>query len=312
LRNAASLFFGLLAIFTLVGCELSGLGKPPGLTVYEIIDTRRYPPKPLASDLLDVWLENDEGWAVAPAGEDELESTVLSSDGTDWSIIAGPGGDLLAVMGDGDGGCVAVGRQGLWVLYDGTEWTRVSTTTYEDLTAVDGEPDDYWIVGRNGVLIHSVLGEHTVEIVGDYNFTDVAASPSEVACVATDGSVVLKDVLDGGITVHDTGVGCSLNGVAGTGGDGYLVVGDGGVILFGDEEDWTALDSPTGENLKRVDATSAESFMAVGSNGTVVLGQGGELRVLDSPTLENLTGVVLLSLNEGWIVGRGGTVLHYN
>jgi hypothetical protein len=303
LKNSAPLFFVFLLVFLLVGCEVSEFGRPPKLLLYEVTG--------LVDDLLDVWLEDDEGWAVGPVGEDGLLSTVLFYDGSDWQPIEGPEGDLQAVLGDGAGGCVAVGREGLWVRYDGTQWTRYPNPTYEDLVAIDGTWEDYWVVGRNGVLLHYSGGEWELESVGDYGFTDVVTTGYEVAAVTADGSVVFKDVDGGEISTYDLGLDGSLNGIAATSGDGYLVVGDDGVILLGNVDDWTVLSSPTGESLKDVSAVSAENFMAVGSRGTVVLSQGGELRVLDSPTEENLIGVVLLSLNEGWVVGRDGTVLHY-
>jgi len=308
LKHNAPLLAAVIAVLALAGCEPSDFGKPPKLILYEIY-TEGETPVLLKEDLLDVWLGNGEGWAVGPAGVDELQSTVLFYDGTDWSIVEGPTGDLSAVLGDRDGGCIAVGREGLMVRYDGAEWTRYPNLTYEDLVAVDGTTEDFWAVGVNGVVLHYADGGWTPTVVGGHNFTDVLATAAGFAAVTTDGSVVFGD--DGGAEVYDLGVGGPLNGIADTDGDGYLVVGNGGVILLGDTDDWTALKSPTAEMLKGIGAVSSEHFLAAGARGTVVLDEGDNPILLDSPTDEDLTAVEMLSLNEGWIVGQGGVVLHY-
>ncbi|HUT97447.1 MAG TPA: hypothetical protein VM054_00050 [bacterium] len=307
MKHYAPLLAAVIAALLLAGCEPSGFGKPPKLVLYELF-LNGNPDKPFKENLLDVWLGNGEGWAVGPAGEDELQATVLFYDGTDWSIVEGPEGDLSAVLGDGDGGCIAVGPEGLMVRCDGVEWTRYFNLTYEDLTAVDGTAEDFWVVGVNGAVLHYADGGWTQTVVEGHNFTDVAATPGGFVAVTTDGSVVFGD--DGGAEVYDLGVGGPLNGIADTD-DGYLVVGDGGVILLGDTDDWTSLDSPTTDLLKDVGAASSEHFLAVGARGTVVLDDGGSLSLLDSPTDEDLTAVEMLSLSEGWIVGQGGVILHY-
>ncbi|MCX7021090.1 MAG: hypothetical protein NTW26_02225 [bacterium] len=308
MKHSAPLLAAVFAVLALAGCEPSGLGKPPKLVLYEIY-TEGETPLLLKEDLLDVWLGDGEGWAVGPAGEDELQATVIFYDGTDWSIVEGPDGDLSAVLGDGDGGCITVGREGLMVRYDGAEWTRYPNLTYEDLVAVDGTVENFWAVGMNGAVLHYTDGGWIQTVVPGRNFTDVVATADGFAAVTTDGSVVFGD--DDGAEVYDPGVGNPLNGIAFTGDDGYLVVGDSGVILLGDTGDWTALDSPTTEILKSVSAASSEHFLAVGARGTVVLDDGGSLSLLDSPADEDLMAVEMLSLSEGWIVGQGGVVLHY-
>ncbi|MCK4594242.1 hypothetical protein KAU45_07055, partial [bacterium] len=217
MKNTAPLFFVFAMVFLLAGCEVSEFGKPPRLLLYEVTG--------LSGDLLDVWFSGNEGWSVGPVGEEGIQSSVLYSDGGDWQLVEGPEGDLQAVLGDGDGGCFAVGREGLMARYDGTEWTRYPNLTYEDLVAMDGTWEDYWVVGRNGVLLHYSGGEWELESVGDYGFTDVVATVGGAVAVTADGSVVFRD--GGGVNVYDLGVDGSLNGIACTGEDGYLIVGDG-------------------------------------------------------------------------------------
>jgi hypothetical protein len=308
LKHLAPILAAVIAALALADCEPAGFGKPPKLALYEIFHNDD-PERPFEEDLLDIWMGDYEGWAVGPAGEDEVRSTVLYYDGTDWSIVEGPEGDLSAVLGDGAGGCVAVGREGLMVRNDGTEWTRYSNLTYEDLVAVDGTVEDFWAVGAQGAVIHYANGDWTTMVVEGCNFTDVVATSDGFVAATSDGSVVFGD--DGGTEIYDPGVGGPLNGIAATEGESYLVVGDGGAILLGNDDDWTALDGPTTEMLKSVGAASSEHFLAVGARGVVVLDDGGELTLLDSPTDEELEAVEMLSLSEGWIVGRGGAVLHY-
>jgi len=308
LKHYAPFLAAVIVVLLLVGCEPAGFGKQPKLVLYELyIDGD--PEKPFEENLLDVWLGNGEGWAVGPAGEDELQAAVLFYDGTDWAIVEGPEGDLSAVLGDGAGGCVAVGRVGLMVRYDGAEWTRYPNLTYEDLVAVDGTMEDLWAVGMNGVVLHYTDGEWSQMVMPGFNLTDVVATADGFAAVTTNGFVLFGD--DSVIEGYDLGVGGPLNGIAGTEGDGYIVVGDDGVILLGDGDDWTALDSPTTEILKDLDAASSEHFLAVGAQGTVVLDNGGSLTLLDSPTDEELTSVEMLSLSDGWIIGQGGVVIHF-
>ena len=307
MKHYAPFIAAAVAALLSAGCEPSEFGKPPKLDLYELFYGGD-PEKPFAEDLLDVWLGNGEGWAVGPAGEDELQATVIFYDGTDWSVVEGPEGDLSAVLGDGDGGCFALGPEGLMVRYDGAEWTRYPNLTYDDLVAVDGTAGEFWAGGMSGAVLHYTEGEWTVMVVEGCNLTDVTATADGFAAVATDGSVLIGD--DGGTEVYDPGVGGPLNGIADTE-DGYLVVGDGGVILLDDADDWTALDSPTAELLKDVGAASSELSLALGAGGSVVLDDGGSLSLLDSPTDEDLSAVEMLSLSEGWIVGQRGVLLHY-
>ncbi len=308
MKHHAPLILAVFAAVLLAGCEPSEFGRPPTLTLYQVY-TDDETPVLMQEDLLDVWLGNGEGWAVGPAGEDEIRATVLFYDGIDWSIAEGPEGDLSAVLGDGDGGCIAVGPEGLMVRCDGTNWTRLPNLTYEDLVAVDGTPEDFWTVGMNGAVIHYADGGWTATVVPGRNFTDVVATADGFAAVTTDGAFVIGN--DGGTEVYDPGVGGPLNGIDDTEGDAYLVVGDGGAILLGDADNWTSLDSPTAELLKDIGAASSEHFLAAGARGTVVLGDGDSLSLLESPTDEDLNAVEMLSLSEGWLVGQKGVLLHY-
>jgi hypothetical protein len=308
LKHYAPLLLAVFAAVLLAGCEPSEFGRPPTLTLYQVYTDDEIP-KLMEQDLLDVWVGHGEGWAVGPADEDEMQATVLFYDGADWSIVEGPEGDLSAVLGDGDGGCVAVGREGLMVRGDGAEWTRLPNLTTEDLVAVDGTPEDFWVVGMHGAVIHYADGGWTQTVIEGHNFTDVVATADGFAAVTTDGAFVIGD--EGGAEVYDPGVGGPLNGIDDTEGDAYLVAGYGGAILLGDTDNWTALNSPTAELLKDVGAASSEHFLAAGAWGTVVLGDGGSLSLLDSPTDEDLNAVELLSLSEGWLVGQKGVLLHY-
>ena|GEM_PF-2918766 len=308
MKHYAPFLAAVIVVLLLVGCEPTEYGKQPKLVLYEVYTDDEIPVL-MQDDLLDVWLGGGEGWAVGPAGDDVQEATVLFYDGIDWTILEGPDGDLSAVLGDGAGGCVAVGRVGLMVRYDGAEWTRYPNLTYEDLVAVDGTPEDFWAVGMHGALIHYADDGWTATVVGECNFTDVVATGDGFAAVSTDGCIAFGD--DDGTEVYDPGVGGPLNGIAGTEGDAYIVVGDDGVILIGNADNWTALDSPTTEILKDIGAASSEHFLAAGVQGTVVLDDGGSLTLLDSPTDEELTSVEMLSLSDGWIVGHGGVVIHF-
>ncbi len=308
MKHNAPLILAVFAAVLLAGCEPSEFGRPPMLTLYQVY-TDDETPVLMQQNLLDVWLGDGEGWAVGPADEDEMQATVLYYDGADWSIVEGPEGDLSAVLGDGDGGCVAVGREGLMVRGDGAAWTRLPNLTTEDLVAVDGTPEDYWAVGMNGAVIHYRGWGWILKTVGEYNFTDVVATAAGFAAVTTDGAFVIGD--DVGTEIYDPGVGGPLNGIDDTEGDAYLVTGVGGSILLGEGDNWTALDSPTAELLKDVGAASSEHFLAAGARGTVVLGDGDSLSLLDSPTDENLNAVEMLSLSEGWLVGQKGVLLHY-
>jgi hypothetical protein len=292
----------LIIVVLLAGCEEGLLSVNAQLYLWEGLV--------LDDDLTGLWVE-DEGWAVGPLIPDTNDSRVLVLRGDKWKIASDPAGSLTDVVGDGAGGCYAVGAEGLLARYDGEDWSRYPNLTNEDLTAICSATDGLWAVGRNGVLLHF---DGTTWSLDDSGTTEHLFGITETAdgllIVGAGGTVLLGD--GSAWTSEDTGVTTSLLAVDRCGaGDEYVAVGDNGVILFRVDGEWTTVDSFSGTRFNGVSAPAAGYCLIVGESGVVVLVDQYQARLLDSPTTENLNGVTLAGLSDGWIVGDRGTILRY-
>lgn len=292
-----------LGLAVLGSCEINELGREADLEIISIPATQ--------APLLGLDFSGGEGWAVGSAF-DGLEAACFfnpSQDGN-WNELNGPEGDLRAVAGDGAGGCLVVGDEGLIYSYDGAVWTRHPNQTTDDLVDLDKRNGVAWAVGRNGAVLRYAGGDWTTLDPGTTAHLNAVVALDDGCLAAGDEGVVLR-YSGGSWNQLDCGTTADFNDLVRLEDDHLLLVGPAGLILEYDAGVVEELDSPTAETINAVDATSPTYFIAVGSDGEVVLGEGGNLRRLESPTTENLYDIHLAGLNNAWIVGDHGTVLRY-
>jgi photosystem II stability/assembly factor-like uncharacterized protein len=95
----------------------------------------------------------------------------------------------------------------------------------------------------------------------------------------------------------------SLNGWA---------VGEDGIILQIDGENWTTVQSPTTENLRSVFFLDNQHGWAAGYGGTLLKYANQSWSIQNSNTFKDIYDLWFTDNSNGWAVGYNGLILHYN
>jgi hypothetical protein len=143
----------------------------------------------------------------------------------------------------------------------------------------------------------------------------VGGTPDKGEILHYDGSDF--EVIDPGV---DVGL---LNWIHGFGSGEFIVVGNGGAALRGDDGTWSQVDVPTDQDLWGVWGANPSDIWAVGGNAdesgvpTVLrdTGTGFEavaLPVLERPDVKAFFKVWGSGEDDVYIVGQNGAVLHWN
>lgn len=252
--------------------------------------------------------------------------------GGDWVYETG---DLRGVWGSASNDVYAVGKRGIILRYNGTNWKPVETgfgacSSYDKLKDIWGSSatdiyavgcyDSSWderfdrCLGGNGVILHydgSSWGK--TDIGGTEGLNGVwGSSASEVFAVGSGGTILHYD----GNTwaPMDSGTTETLAAVWGTGPDNVYAVGASGTILHYDGVDWQPEASGTTAALNGVWGSSASNVFVVGEGGTILRDQGAGWTppASGSGTTEVLTDVWGGSANNVFALGDGGTILRFN
>ena len=86
----------------------------------------------------------------------------------------------------------AFGKGPLCMRWDGSRWSEVEVPTRGGLVDVRAVgPDETWIAGRGGALLHRVGARWTAEQVGRDDLTAVHASAGGAVRVVVDGRTIL-------------------------------------------------------------------------------------------------------------------------
>jgi hypothetical protein len=101
-----------------------------------------------------------------------------------------------------------------------------------------------------------------------------------------------------------------LNGISFANPAEAMAVGNNGVILYFDGENWAHLASPVTENLQAIHFLNPDFAFAVGDNGTILHFNGLEWTQLPGPSQANLVDVCFVDESNGWAVGD--EIWHYN
>lgn len=101
--------------------------------------------------------------------------------------------------------------------------------------------------------------------------------------------------------------------------DDAWAVGDGGVTLHYDGDQWESVDNPTGADLRDVWASDSNDVWAVGTGGEILHYDGNDWASLDTPADEDLYGLWGSGPDDIWVVGADvvslqetGGIFHYD
>jgi len=272
---------------------------------------------PTTEDLNSVFMISaTNGWAVGNQDGNEL---ILRWDGTTWSRL----GPFASVADRNLNSVYMVSATEVWIVGDdrpggannavayrwrdtngngiaeNAEWTYFDPGTDDNLQSVfmidtdsDGDADDGWAVGDNGVIRRWTGGP---------NWSSAALSP----------------------------VGSNLNSVYCTAPNNCWAVGDTWnppgpppvqevILQWTVGPNWTLLGaSPLvpNENLNGAYCVDANNCWAVGDNGVILRWNNPIPNIWNNvapPTTENLNSVLMVSANDGWAVGDNGTILRWD
>ncbi len=230
-------------------------------------------------------------WGSGPddvfiVGGQPQRSVVFHFDGNTWETMSTPETPILIwVFGFGADDVYAVGEQGTALHYDGATWTEMTTGIEDDLWGIWGaSPDDLWAVGGEidtgpPVLLH---------------FDGEMWTQQTVPPLDRNSTALLK--------------------IWGTSSDYIFAVGQTGVILEYNGNDWQQIDAGTADDLVSLWGTGPNEIVAVGgrSNGVIATYNGTQWTSRSAAPLPGLNGMFPLKEGEYLIGGLIGSAAVYN
>lgn len=259
----------------------------------------------------------DDGWTVGLSVDEEV--------GAYLSVWGAAPDDIWSVGGQPD----TSRAQGYLAMahFDGSNWSDATPSNLGELPmqnwiyGVDGE---LWTVGERGVTLHSASGTgddwELVQAPVDVPIWGVwGPSADDLWAVGGDatpgsGDPVLLHYTGGAweqVEAPELDRSCdAFFKVWGTGPDHAFVVGDSGVILGWDGNEWTQMPSGTTADLISLWGSGPDDIVAVGgrSNATVLRWDGSSWASESLPGLPGLNGVWVDAAGRATVVGILGTV----
>lgn len=273
-------------------------------------------------DLFSVFFaDHDHGWAVGGGG------TILrtTDGGSSWTSQTRGSEDLYDIhFVDANHGRIAGANGTIFRTNNGGDsWASEDIPSMDSFRAIFtftiGEETQAWALGqdRGDILYYDGQRWRLHEGMTGYRYSALfMTSPEEGWATTLDGQLVEYRNNTWGYRL--------LKRAAGELYDIHLVsdshgwaVGQGGVVLYYDGSDWTAITPRTVQNLFGVHVTGTNRGWAVGTRGTLLYYEGGFNWSNKSddfgPRIDwNLRDVYLdESALWGWAVGERGLVLSY-
>lgn len=169
----------------------------------------------------------------------------------------------------------AAGRSGLLVEISSASQQEHTVTSLNINAVWANEPNDVWVVGDNGAVLHYDGQYWTEETLGTGRHNDVWAVGDQVWIASEKGHIWRRENNEWQSTVLDTPA--SLNAVSGVNHNNVWLVGDNGTIVHWDGMDWSYAEPVTSENLndllvyKSAADVDGDTFAwAAGDNGTIL------------------------------------------
>tara|TARA_B100000029_G_scaffold6708_2_gene7152 strand:- start:2045 stop:4099 length:2055 start_codon:yes stop_codon:yes gene_type:complete len=153
-----------------------------------------------------------------------------------------------------------------------TGWVSVESGTEVDLNAAVVSGNEVWAFGDSGVAIFSTDGGLTWSTHASLGESDLIAADSledSIAVLAADGIVHLRVGLDGEWQQLDS-MTLGMAGIALTGDESLVLVGDGGVVMEFSNGMWNDRTSAFTEDLNDVAFYGGDDGFAVGDSGTIL------------------------------------------
>lgn len=251
---------------------------------------------PAEPEWREAFATTDEGflsgvWGSGPndvfiVGGQPDQSVIFHFDGATWETMSTPETPILIwAFGFGPDDVYAVGEQGTALHYDGAVWTTMSTNTEDDLWGIWGAaPDDLWAVGGEidtgpPILLH---------------FDGQTWETQTVPPLDRESTALLK--------------------IWGTSSTNIIAVGQTGIIIEYDGENWQQVDAGTADDLVSLWGNGPEEIVAVGgrSNGTIATYDGNQWTSRSAVPLPGLNGVFPLDAGQYLVGGLIGNAAVYD
>lgn len=269
-----------------------------------------------AQDLYSVWGASPE--AVFAVGRWGVS---LHYDGSQWrELETNTKRALTAIWGVNEGEVYTIGRGGVVRQFNGRAWRKLWCPHEErDLFAIWGRGSgDVFFAGDAGMLLH--YDGSKCRALAPLDDIDVRAlvgvGSGELLAIGLHGQTLRVALEQDERTPLSHGVTAALHDVwvdPEPGGERRLAVGDGGLILEHDGEQWRPLD--TGLELDQTLHalwSDGETVIAAGRRGTVIHFDGERWTKVggNSATIHlDLWGA---SSTDVYLVGAGGSILHFD
>ncbi|MBI5499536.1 MAG: DUF4215 domain-containing protein [Deltaproteobacteria bacterium] len=196
---------------------------------------------------------------------------------------------------------------------DEGSWCPVTVPATVDLFAVAGSaPDDVWIVGDAGTILHwdGAVGSSTTS--GTRALRGVWASSVSAAWAVGDAATILR--WDGSAWTAESPGGATANffGVWGSSADDVWAAGGAGTLVHRTGGVWAVVASGTTRELHGCWGSSSSNVFAAGFHGTVRRWEGASWVASATGSNDDLYGVAGSSAGDAWVVGDGGLILRWN
>lgn len=199
------------------------------------------------------------------------------------------------------------GDQGLVAAYSASSWQVYPTGARDHRAVAATSLTDVYVVGDNGVQ-HFDGSMWSTLYTADRALNDVC-SFSGGAFVAGDEGLVLQ-CTSSGCTELDAGRSANFMGISCEADDEMFVVGAQGQAMYYNGSKFTSKSTDVDSTLNAVFMEDGEA-VAVGNTGVGLRYDGDEWAPLNVDTEQNLFGVHGVSASNAWAVGDGGVALQY-
>ncbi|MFH1130005.1 MAG: hypothetical protein V1754_01640 [Pseudomonadota bacterium] len=242
-----------------------------------------------------------------------------------WTHVSSPTAqDLHGIWGNTANNIWVVGKAGVTVRYNGSNWIAGSSSTTNYLEGIWGSSsNDIWAVG--GYLMASSIVHYNGSSWSNVSSPTTKWLKSVWGNSASDVWAVAEDILasgDGAI-VHYNGSSWStvvsntpqaLYGIWGGASSDIWAVGGyaNSAIMHYNGSAWSSVASPTAENLWAIWGAASNDIWAVGKAGAIVHYNGSVWSNVSSPTTSFLEAIWGSSGSNIWAVGMDGMILNFN
>jgi photosystem II stability/assembly factor-like uncharacterized protein len=230
---------------------------------------------------------------------------IIRYDGSGWSAMEADNNrttpqNLKAVWGSSGSDCYAVGDGGTILRYNGGSWVSMAGPTNANLYGVWGHANGsrVYAVGSTGTILRYEAGSWVPEDSGvKARLSGVWGTPDGTRIYVTgdpesDGQGNIRNMIlssnGTGWTRMDTPIVAPgrgrLHGVWGFANNNVFAVGDDGVILHFDGNQWSPMTSGTTTDLYAVWGANMSSVFAVGRYGTILHYNSSQWNPIDTDT----------------------------